>query len=434
MKKIRLINVSVCVIISLMTCTFAGAQKVFRTEVFREDIKSLEVKVDDEPISAPYIELNGDKKIEIIFDALHHTGGHFAYSIIHCDADWKRSVLLPIEYMRGYLDNTIEDFANSFNTTVHYTNYNLLLPNDEIQFKVSGNYAVQVYEEFNPNKIILTACFSIVEPLVDIETSVTGKTDIDFNKEHQQVEFVINRKNINIIHPQSELKISVYQNNNRNDIRTDLQPVIINNNNIQYTHNRNLIFEAGNEFRRVEFLTHRYNGMGVESTGFFNPYYHITLFRDKKRNRNYLYDRDQNGRFFIRCQECEDPDTEADYYVAHFSLESEFMIDGNIYIFGDLFNNIADEKSRMEYNTETGAYEKSVMLKQGLYNYHYVFLENGETKTTYRKTEGCFFETENEYTIEVFYRPSNARYDRLIGVKNLRGKYGLLQSMNETVR
>ncbi|MDR0575928.1 MAG: DUF5103 domain-containing protein [Tannerella sp.] len=416
-------------ILLLWACISAEAQEVYRTEIIRNDVKSLEIKVGGELISTPYAELDGEKNIEISFDALHRSGGRFAYSVIHCDADWKKSELLPIEYMKGFQHVAIEDFANSMNATTHYTNYKLSLPNEDTQLAVSGNYAILVYEEDTPEKIVFTACFSMVEPLIEIDASISGNTDIDFNKSHQQVEFTVNQANINITYPQSDLKIFVYQNNNLNDVRRNMQPMTINNRQLQYKHNRELIFEAGNEYRRIEFLTHRYNGMGVEATDFHNPYYHVTLMQDKKRDKKtYLYDQDQNGRFFIRCSECEDPDTEADYFIVHFSLVSELMPNGKMYIFGDLFNNILDNRSLMEYNMGTGAYEKAVMLKTGLYNYQYIFIEDGDTKASFSRTEGNFFETENEYNIAVYYRPVGARYDRLIGYKKISSKHGHMQS------
>jgi len=395
---------------------FSAAQQVYRTEVLRDDVKSLNIKVADELIATPYIELNSDRKIEISFDALFRTGRRFAYSVIHCDADWRQSVLLPIEYLKGFNNISIEDFANSFNTTTNYTNYILTFPNEDTQLITSGNYAVRIYEEDNPDITVLTACFSLTEPLVEINASVTGNTDIDFNSEHQQVDFMIDIKDVGISFPQSDLKIYVWQNNNRQDMRTNLQASIIRDKQLIFSHNRNLIFNAGNEYRRIEFLTHLYNGMGVESTKFFSPFYNVTLFQDKKRNRkSYLYDQDQNGRFFIRCSKCEDPYTEADYYIVHFSLLSEQINDGDVYLYGDFFNNILNEKSRMEYNAETSAYEKSVVLKQGLYNYQYIFADTPESMT-FEKTEGNYYETENEYTVAVYYRPAGARYDRLVGI------------------
>jgi len=411
-------------IIYIMACLFlpvgVQAQEVYRTKVYRDDIKSPEVKVEGELISTPFIELNGKDRIEITFDALHHATGRYAYSVIHCDADWTQSDLIPIEYMKGFQREVIQDYATAIGTTTHYTNYKLSLPNEETQLTVSGNYAIRIFEEDTPGKAVITACFSIVEPLVEIEAGVSGNTDIDFNREHQQVEFTIIPKNIDIRYPQTDLKVFVNQNNNLNDVRANLQPTMIGNDRLQYRNNRDLIFEAGNEYRRIEFLTHRYKDLGIEEIGFYNPYYHLTLYKEKKRdNKTYLYDQDQNGRFFIRCIGCDAPDTEGDYYVIHFSLASEPMRNGKMYLYGDFFNNITDNKSLMEYNPETGAFEKPVLLKTGVYNYQYVFVEDGETKPSFKQTEGNFFETENEYTITVYYRPIGARYDRLIGHKTI---------------
>ena len=408
-----------CIFLALGMCTDMHAQDIYRTRVYSGDIGSLEVKVEGELISTPFIELGGEKVIEITFDALHRTNERYAYSVIHCDADWKQSNLLHIEYMRGFQRVAIENYANASGTTTHYTNYRLFLPNDDIQLTVSGNYAIQVFDEDAQDRIVFTACFSVVEPLIEIVASVSGNTVIDFNREHQQVDFDINTKNLNIAFPQNDLKIFVYQNNNLNDIRTGIQPSMFSSRQIQYRRNRDLIFEAGNEFRRVEFQTHRIKGMGVEETGFFNPFYHITLFQDRKRNRMpYMYDQDQNGRFFVRCQGCNDHNRESDYFVVHFSLTSDQLPNGKMHLYGDFFNGILDERSQMEYRVESGAYEKAILLKAGLYNYQYVFMEDDDTKPSLKRTEGNFFETENEYNIVVYFRPAGARYDRLVGYKN----------------
>jgi hypothetical protein len=93
---------------------------------------------------------------------------------------------------------------------------------------------------------------------------------------------------------------------------------------------------------------------------------------------------------------------------------------GNIHLLGDFFQNRLDESSRMEYNRATGQYEKAVLLKQGHYNYHYLFVSDGESKGQLSMTEGNFFQTENEYTILVYYRPMGGRFDRLIGKNTIR--------------
>lgn len=399
----------------------ADAQTTYFTQVNNKQIKTLQVRVAGDPFSDPFIPLAGNEQIEINFDALNPAIPQYAYSVIHCDADWTQSVLSPIEYMNGFQGMTIDDFANSLGTSVQYTNYRLLLPNENIQFKVSGNYAVRVYPEDNPDQTAFIACFSVVEPMVKVAASVSGNTDIDTNQTHQQVSFVVNTKNFPITYPQTDLKIWVYQDNRRDNAVTGLQPMSILENQIAYTNNRNLIFEAGNEYRRMEFISNSYNGMHVESISFHNPYYHVELMTDYKRaGQPYQYDQDQDGRYFIRCANCNDFDTEADYEIVHFTLAADEIPDGKVYLNGQLCNNVFDEKSQMDYNPQTRQYEKSLLLKQGSYNYQYLVVPNGQTVGETGPIEGNYYQAENEYGVYVYFRPMTARYDRLIGVATVK--------------
>ena len=393
------------------------AQQVYRTDVYNNSIKTLQVKRVGEMLSAPYIALNKNEQIEVNFDVIDYESGEYTYAIIHCDADWKQSFLQPLEYMSGFQGMPITDYVGASATTTHYMNYRLLLPNDDVQFKVSGNYAVQVFAEDNPRQAVLTACFSIVEPKVQIEAQVSSNTDIDFNQSHQQLSFHLLHKDLPLYQPETELKVQVMQNNRQDTKVQHLLPQRREPNRLIYEHLRTLIFPAGNEYRRFEFLSNKYNGMGVEDISFHNPYYHITLYPDPIRSITpYIYDQDQNGRFVINSSGTSEPDTEADYNIVHFSLPSPPILDGDVYLCGDLFHNIYDEKSKMEYNFDTECYEKAVLLKQGLYNYQYIILPRGKEKGETSPLEGDFYTAENEYTILIYYRPMGERYDRLIGV------------------
>jgi len=400
-----------------------NAQEKYFTSVNNKLIKNLQVKVTGQKISNSYITLGSSEKIEIDFDGLGYGYTGYTYSIVHCNGDWTKSQLTPVEYLDGFQGLYIEDFANSIGTTSLYSNYRLFLPNKDVQFKVSGNYAVQVYKETDPSNIIFTACFSIVEPQISIAASIDGNTDIDTHQNHQQVNFNINTRNLSIAYPQTDLKIFVYQNNRRDNFVTNLQPLNIQANDISYYHNRNLIFPAGNEYRRMEFLSNKYNGMHVEHISYHRPYYNVELMTDQKRsNATYEYDQDQDGRFFSRCSRCSDPDTEGDYCIVHFALESNELPEGDIYLNGEFLNNELNEMSKMSYNPQAKRYEKSLLLKQGSYNYQYLFVPSGSSIGETAPIEGNYYQTENEYSIYVYYCPMGARYDRLIGVTSVKNE------------
>ncbi|MDR2121038.1 MAG: DUF5103 domain-containing protein [Tannerella sp.] len=413
MKKL-ILSVAPCLFGTLMSLY---AQDVYRTEALSDRIKSFRMGVAGELISAPFIELDGDDVLEVDFDVLNHSRGQYLYSVIHCNEDRTQSTLVQPEYMDGFQGMPIDDYAQAMTTTTHYTHFRLRLPNENMRFKVSGNYLLRICHEDAPDRPVLTARFFVYESLFDINATVRSNTDVSFNTAYQQLDFQIDCRKTPVAWPQTDLKVHVFRNNRADTEVTGIQPTHVADRKLSYEHIPALIFEGGNEYRRIEFLTHSYNGLGIAQIRYFNPYYHADVEIDNSRNnRAYLYDEDQNGRFFINCSRCDDPDTEADYYIVHFAYASEPIPGGKLYLLGDFVQNRFDANSLMEYNPQTRRYEKAMLMKQGYYNYQYAFVPDGETQASVQPAEGSYFQTENEYTILVYYRPMGTRYDRLAGI------------------
>ncbi len=389
-------------------------------ETYVNDVRSVRVMVNNDWQAVPIVELNSDDYLEVSFDQLSHQYHRYIYKIVHCNANWQPSELNEIDYLDGFNNNVIEDYQNSFNTTMLYTHYKIFLPNENVQLKVSGNYRLCVYDEEKDNEPILTACFSIVDPQINIAATVSSNTEIDTNASHQQVSFEVIHDGYNIRNPNTEVKVHVLQNNRRDNCVTDLLPTYQQPGRLQYTHNQKLIFEAGNEYRRFELVNVHYATQGVDHIRLFDPYYHATLFTDEARH-NYSYDEDQNGRHFVRYNQAEDNDTEADYLFVHFSLAPDKpLIGGKLYLQGDFTYDRYDSTNQLKYNPDTYTYEGVQLLKQGAYNYQYLFVPEGSVQGHPQPIEGSFYETENEYLILVYHRPFGERYDRLIGMKQIR--------------
>ena len=153
----------------------------------------------------------------------------------------------------------------------------------------------------------------------------------------------------------------------------------------------------------------------------FDPYYHATLYPNQTA-RNYLYDEDQNGAFIIRNSDDEDVATTCDYVFTHFTLKSPQLPGGEVYLNGEWTYNRFIPEYRMTYNRETQAYEATALLKQGYYNYNYLFVPDGETQGNSGRTDGNFYETENKYIILVYHRPNGGRYDKLVGYRRMNFK------------
>ena len=279
----------------------------------------------------------------------------------------------------------------------------------------------EIFDEDDMSKPVLKTYFRVVENNVSISASVSSDTDIDRNKAHQQVSFDINYKGYIIRNPQQELKVHVLQNERIDNMVVNVLPNYVSPTELRYTNNRALIFPAGNEYRRFEIVSSKYAGMNVESLGYFAPYYHATLYPDHLRTLNYIYDEDQNGKYLVRYNDAIDSNTEADYFLVHFALDSNQQLSGgNIYLQGEFTYDIFDQQTQMKFNNETYVYESVQLLKQGSYNYQYLYVPRGSTKGETGPTEGNFYQTENDYLILIYHRPFGERYDRLIGVKQVR--------------
>lgn len=389
----------------------------YETRSFSDRFKTLRTQVEGRELFPPIIDLNTNEHITISFDEMTEEVSYLQYSLVHCNADWRPSALSDLEYLDGFNTNPIEEFDFSMATFAHYVHYSLTLPNEDVQFKVSGNYVLLVYPENEPERVLLQVCFSVYENNILVAPSVTSRTDIDYNREHQQVSVTLNANNYRIQNPYNELKVSVTQNGRRDNEVIVNRPLRIQGSQIFFDHDRNLIFEAGNEFRRFEMVATRYAGLGVSNIYHFDPYYHVELTPVKPRSESsYLYDQTQNGRFVIRQSGASDSDTEADYFVVHFTLDSDPIPGGKIYIDGELTNHLYSPYNEMVYNPQTEQYEKTLLLKQGSYNYQYLFLPDGARTATAAPVEGNYYQTVNEYLVKVYHRAPGERYDRLIGI------------------
>lgn len=414
MKKIT-------VLLSLLCC--ASAITAQRHEILDRQLHTLQVVVNDDPLLPPIMNLGGGNHLEIGFDEFSHEYHRYIYKVEHCNADWSPSTeIFESDYMNGFNGEPIEDYEKSFNTTVLYTHYSLRIPNENISLKLSGNYKLTVYNDEGDEPVpVLTACFSLVEPGVGIGATVSTNTDIDFNKSHQQVDFSVNYGLVKVIDPHRELKTVVMQNRRWDNCVVNPKPNIQAANKIEFTHNRQLIFPAGNEYHKFEILDVHIPTLNVDRMEWFDPYYHATLYPNQTA-RNYLYDEDQNGGFIIRNSDDEDVATTCDYVFTHFTLKSPQLPGGEVYLNGEWTYNRFIPEYRMTYNRETQAYEATALLKQGYYNYNYLFVPDGETQGNSGRTDGNFYETENEYIILVYHRPNGGRYDKLVGYRRMNFK------------
>jgi hypothetical protein len=414
MKKILLA-------IALLLGLSLSAETPFRTQTFQPNIRTLQIGIENEKYLLPIIELNGSTKLSVRFDEMSHEAHSYSYKVLHCNADWTPSDIPTTEYLSGYTTANITDYTSSVTTTFLYTHYSFLLPNNDMNFKISGNYVVILYEDNQVDKPIAQACFSIVEPKVGIAATVRGNTDTELNGKVQQLDFDVAFNGYSVREPTTEIKVVVRQNNRIDNEVRDVKPTYISNNKLTFTNNRDLIFEGGCDYHRFDISSVYAAGTGVATVRYNQPHYDAFLYDDKiQANKAYIQEMDVNGKYIINLQSTDNDDVEADYMYVNFSLPTnEPFFDGQLYLGGEFNYNLMNDANRLKYDGTEGKYYQSILLKQGGYNYQYWFVPKGERMATTRRVDGSYWQTQNEYTIYVYQRAWGERYDKLIGVKEI---------------
>ena len=384
-----------------------------------KDIHSMEVFVNGKKMCVPYIEKNRGGIIEFSFDDFTKEYHRYIYIVEHCDFTWKRSIrVFESDYLYGSLRKIpIDDYTESLNTTIDYTHYSFKFPNSKIGVRYSGNYRIRVLSD-EDKKEVCSFCFSVVDNNAGLNISATTNTDIDWNKCSQQLNISLGVQNLPLHDSNTEIKLVVIQNGDWDKASWNPTPDYKTLSEIKWDHCRDLIFNANNEFRKFEMTSVKVAMMGVENIKWFRPYYHATLFPVEKR-KNYIYDEDQNGLFYVRTTERSDSNYEADYVWVHFLLESEPNAKGDYYVYGGLTNWELLPEAKMKYKTDEHLYEAVMLLKEGYYNYKLMYVPDGNNHGESLETEGNFYQTENEYTVLVYYTPKGGRYDQLIAAKTI---------------
>lgn len=389
-----------------------------RVHIFDNNVRSLKVCLASNMYIPPVLMMNSDDCLVVNFDYIDYDVHYLRYSVTHCNADWQPSQLVESEYVSGFNYADIDDYAPSEATYVHYYNYQFMLPNADMEFLVSGNYLLSVYEQDDPNTILFQTRFSVCEGTVGVYPQVTSRTDIEYNNRFQQVSFDIRYKPNQIKDPYSEFTCIVSQNSREDNAVTVSRPTMVGVDHVTYEHNRDLIFAAGNEFRRFETVNAHNINMGVQSIRYYEPMYNAILMIDEPRNETqYLYDKTQFGRFTIRNAEAFGENAlQADYMITHFTLDTYGKLNGgNVWLYGEFLDGYPASQAMMKYDASSGCYTADLLLKQGAYNYMYLWVPDGTSVGQTSRIEGDHYETVNEYLVKVYDRPMGERYDHLVG-------------------
>lgn len=412
-------------LLALISAILPAASYAQNNEIYDKGIASLQVVAGQNWMSLPIIRLGShspNDRINISFDDLTHTYHRYTYKIEHCEADWTVSdQIFASDFINGFQEgNTIENSMESINTNVLYTHYKLTIPNEDCSLKMSGNYKLTVFDENDDNRAMFTACFMVLENAMGVQLDVTTNTDIDINKQHQQVSMQVNYGSVNVTDPSTQIKTVVMQNRRWDNARINPKPQYTMADGLRWEHNSDLIFQAGNEYHKYEILDVSHPTMGIDRIDWDGENYQVYPYACVPRP-NYVYDEDANGAFYIRNSDNIENDIASEYVFVNYTLQVPERVNGDVYVNGAWTNDQLTPEYRMEYDDMNRCYTARILQKQGYYSYQFVMVgRDGVSRVV--PSDGCFYQTENKYQALVYYRGTGERTDRLVGYQQVQIK------------
>jgi hypothetical protein len=421
------------ILLLFVSVTAPKAQRV-PDQIYMSNIKTPVLFQQNDQFSIPIIRLQSSDALELHFDDLSGVPKNYFYSFQLCNADWTPAMLNPFDYISGFPQNRISMYRVSSVALTRYVHYQVLLPEKNCVPTKSGNYILKVFLDNDTSKLAFTKRLYVLDEKVTVGAGITQPFASDIMRTHQKVQVNVGTKELNILSPAKQTKLLILQNNVHRGAGFITQPTFIRGKNFEYsTEDAHQVFEAGKEYRWVDIRSLRFESDRVVRTDRRKNPVTITVKPDFTRNdQRAIFYMDSNGWTSIASTELINPWWQGDYANVNFTYvpaSLKALPNKELYLVGQLTGNTLGDTAKMEFDPGVGAYTKTLLLKQGFYNYTYLTKEKGAPFYTasFTPTEGNFWETENDYTVFYYYRSLGGRHDELIGFAkvNSRNQLGI---------
>ena len=417
--KFRLTAAAILCIISL----HLSAQKA--EDIYKPYINTAQLFKYGNQQAMPILTLNSGDRMELDFDDMEGGYKNYYYSYVLCDYNWRPANLNAFDYIKGFTQNRLTTYRYSSIAFTKYTHYQAVLPEQNSLPTRSGNYLLKVFLDGDTSKLVFTKQFLVVEVKASITAQVVQPFTPDLFSTYQRVKFTAAVNGLNAFSAAQQLKAVIIQNNRWDIAQRDIQPTFVRGNSMEYNTETVGLFPGGKEWRWLDLRSFRLQSDRVASANYNKLSTDLFLKTDIDRSaQRYVYYSDYNGMYNIASIDNLNPFTQGDYATVYFSLAGPNGVpypQRDIYLAGSFTNYDLTDKWKMAFNNEKGIYETTAFMKQGYYNYTYISVDaNDRSKSV--MLEGNYWETENNYTILIYYKSLSDRNDQLIGVSQINSR------------
>jgi len=417
-------------LISLILIISNGASAQIPDAVYAPNIKTVQLFPYGNQLAYPTMSLNSSDRLELHFDDMTNSVRNYSYTFQLCNADWTPALLSQFDYIKGFSQVRLTTYRVSSVAFTRYIHYQAALPDRNCVPTKAGNYILKVFRDGDTSKLLFTKRMLVIRDLASAPAQVLQPFNGQLFRTHQKLQFKVNiGEALNIQNAQQQVKVVILQNNRWDNAVQNIKPTFVSRNTLEYNLETDAVFPAGKEWRWIDLRSFRLQSDRVATAKYSTSATEIFVKPDADRSQQrFNFFRDMNGAYRIETTESINPLWQGDYATVHFSFvpPGNTLMTRDIFLLGKLTDYNLNDSAKMKFNVEKGVYEKTLFLKQGYYDYSYVTIDPGDPKHVagFDLTEGNYWETENEYTILVYYRGLAERYDELIGITRVNSLSG----------
>jgi Domain of unknown function (DUF5103) len=390
--------------------------------IYGNNIKTVRLYTYGNQLGFPVVNLNSNDQVELHFDDLDGDVKYYYYTYQLCNNDWIPVELSQFDYMKGFTQLRISNYRFSSISLTRYTHYQAVLPDRSGYITRSGNYILKVYLNGDTSQLAFTKRLMVLENKSSLLARVVQPYAPAEFQTHQRVQFSVSMKGIDAFNANQQVKVVILQNNRWDNAITNLVPTFIRGTTLEYNSENVGVFPGGKEWRWLDLTDFHLQSDRVVTANYNKRSTEVFVKPDRPRDgQKYVYYKDYNGMYISSAIRGLNPLWEADYATVHFSFAPPNGVpypNKNVYLFGQLTNYNYADSLQMTFNPDKGIYETHLLMKQGYYDYTYVAVDKNNPAIR-NEMDGNYYETENLYTILVYYKSFTDRADQLIGVATL---------------
>lgn len=414
----------------LVTKAFAGLADI--EFIKSKSIKTVKLFPLGNQLGYPIVKLGAVEQLELHFDDVADYTKSYYYTYQLCDVNWVPVDLSQFDYLKGFSQARITQYRASSIALTRYVHYTINLPEKNTMPTRSGNYIIKVFENGDTSNLLFTKKMLVLDSKAGIAAQMIAPFNNLSFRTKQRLVVNLNTTALDVYNTNQQIKVVVMQNNRWDNAQIATAPTFIRDKILEYNSEGVFEFEGGREWLWLDLRSFRLQSDRVKKGNYGDNSTSLTVHPDTAREGfRYQYYKDYNGAYFIEMLEDYNYWWQSDYANVHFTYyppAHEPYQEKELYLIGELTQFKTDENSRMNFNVEKGIYEKTLFLKNGYYDYSYVTLENTKNASpSFQFTEGNTWETENQYTVLVYYMGFGGRADELVGVATI-NSLGLLQT------